>query len=264
MFSIKKKLHSIVNIFLGEFQFPQEYPDTDAGVDWASKLESEQLTHFSKCPPSKRPNFMLNGIASPFRPLWQNIIRDWVVECDSSNAVINMNRFYVLRDRKGLSLDNLRQHLHSLVPIRIIIKGKKGVIDNTTLIYLPTMDDLKNTRKSIVESRHSDRARIEERKMQKAKQSYQKGKAMVALIKQRTNNSEQAIIHECDRKLLGAITSGAFQFSKACCTGKGFIAMGGLITLLEQQKQNNMKRQCRHVLVRTIKSQYYRWASFEF
>ncbi|CAF0881501.1 unnamed protein product [Rotaria sp. Silwood1] len=262
---IGQKELSLISHETGEFQFPQEYPDTDAGIEWASKIEAEQLTYFSKCPPSKRPNFFLNGIASPFRPLWSNIVHDWTVEYDPSSTVINSHRFYVLRDRHRLSLDNLRQHLHSLVPIRISIKGRKGIIDNTTLIYLPTMDDLKDNKKTIVESRHCDRARIEERKMKKAKQSYQKGKTMVKLIEQRANNSKQAIIHDCDRKLLGAITSGAFQFSKACCTGKGFIAMGGLLTLLQQQQQQkNAKKQFQRVLIRTIKSQYYRWASLEF
>ncbi|CAF4066711.1 unnamed protein product [Rotaria magnacalcarata] len=248
----------------GEFLFPQEYPDTDAGVTWTSKIESEHLTYFSKCPPSKRPNFFLNGITSPFRPLWANIVHDWAMECDPSSTVIDSRRFYVLRDRRHLSLDNFRAHLHSLVPIRISIKGKKGVIDNSTLIYLPSMDDLKDNRKTIVESRHSDQARIEERKMKKAKQSYQKGKTMVKLLEQRANNREQPIIHDCDRKLLGAVTSGAYQFSKACCTGKGFIAMGGLIILSEQQKQKNVKKQSLQVLIRTIKSQYYRSASLEF
>ncbi len=140
------------------------------------------------------------------------------------------------------------------------------MIDNTTLIYLPTVDDLKNKKKTIVESRHCDRARKEERKMQKEKQSYQRGKTMVKLIEERVNNIEQAIIHDCDRKLLGAITSGAFQFSRACCTGKGFIATGGLITLLQQQQQQqkNTKQSSLKVLVRTTTSQYYCWGLLEF
>ncbi len=219
------------------------------------------MIHFSKCPPSKRPNFFIHGIASPFRPLWSNIVRDWALEYDPTNPVITPHRFYVLRNRHRLSLETLPQHLHSLVSIRISIKGNKGVIDSTTLIYLPTIDDLKNSKKTIVESRHRDRARTEERKMKKAKQSYKKGQTMVKLIEQRANNNEQAIIHDCDRKLLGAITSGAFQFSQACCTGKGFIAMGGLLTLLKQQEQ---KKQSQRVLVRTTTSQYYSWASLEF
>jgi hypothetical protein len=178
--------------------------------------------------------------------------------------VIPPHRFYVIRDRRLLSSDNLQQHLHSLVPVRVSVKGNKGVIDNSTLIYLPTMDDLKNKKKMIVESRHSDRARIEERKMRKAKQSYQRGKIMIKLIEERVNNNEQAIIHDCDRKLLGAVTSGAFQFSRACCTGKGFIATGGLLTLMQQQDQKNKKKQFRRVLVRSTTSPYYHWASLEF
>ena len=132
------------------------------------------------------------------------------------------------------------------------------------LIYLPTIDDLKNSKKPIIESRHYDQARKEERKMKKSKQSYQKGKIMIKLIEERINNIEQSIIHDCDRKLLGAITNGSFQFSRACCTGKGFIATGGLLTLLQQQEQKNSKQQSRKVLIRTITSQYYRWALLEF
>lgn len=247
----------MTNLSLGELRFPQEYPDTDAGMAWATKMQSEQLTHFSKCPPSKRPNYFLHGITSPFQPLWSNIVHDWAVECNASNTGRSEHRFDVLRDRRVRSLDALRQHLYSLIPIRISVKGNRGVIDDTTLIYMPTAVDLENQKKSIVESRHPDRARHEERKLRKAKQAYQRGKTMVRLIEERVNNSEQAIIHDCDRKLLGAITSGSFQLSRACCTGKGFIAVGGLITLLQQQSS-------RKVLIRTTTSQYYRWGMLEY
>ncbi|UJR20918.1 hypothetical protein I4U23_024027 [Adineta vaga] len=260
---IGQKELSLVAHETGEFQFPQEYPDTDAGISWTSKLESERLTNFSKCPPSKRPNFFINGIVSPFRPLWSTIVRDWATEYDPTHTVIPSHRFYVLRDRQHRSIDSLRQHLHSLVPIRISIKGKKGVIDNTTLIYLPSVDDLKTSQKTIVESRHHDQARIEERKMQKAKQSFRRGQTMVKLMEERSKNNEEGIIHNCDRKLLGAVTSGAFQFSHACCTGKGFIATGGLLTLLQQQQQKSKKPSAR-VIIRTTTSQYYRWALLEF
>lgn len=225
-------------------------------------MQSDQLTHFSKCPPSKRPNYFLHGIASPFRPLWSTIVRDWTVECHPSPTESPPHRLYVLRDRRVRSLDALRQHLNSLVPVRISVKGNKGVIDSTTLIYMPTAADLKNGKKPIIESRHCDRARKEERRMQKAKQAYQRGKTMVRLIEERANDSEQAVIHDCDRKLLGAMTSGAFQFSRACCTGKGFIATGGLISLLQQQEAKNT--QSRKVLVRTTASQYYHWGTLEF
>ena len=225
------------------------------------------MNYFSKCPPSKRPNYFIYGITSPFRPLWSNIVRDWALQYDPTITVINPYRFYALRDRRLLSGKPLlpsnvqTTSIHSLVPIRVSIKGKKGVIDNSTLIYLPTTDDLKNNKRAIVESRHCDRARTEERKMKKAQQSYKKGKTMIKLIEQRVNNTEQAIIHDCDRQLLGAVTSGAFQFSRACCTGKGFIAMGGLLTLLQQQEGQKMMK--KHVLIRMTTSQYYHWALLE-
>lgn len=225
-------------------------------------MQSEQLTYFSKCPPSKRPNYFLNGIVSPFQPLWSNIVRDWAIECKASKTESTEHRFDVLRDRHIRSLDALRQHLYSLIPVRISVKGNKGVIDNTTLIYMPTSMDLQNEKKPIVESRHPDRARQEERKLRKAKQTYQRGKTMVRLIEERVNNSQSSIINDCDRKLLGAMTSGSFQFSRACCTGKGFIAVGGLISLLEEQK--NSKQSFRKVLIRTTTSQYYHWGMLEY
>lgn len=224
-------------------------------------MHSEQLAHFSKCPPSKRPNYFLHGITSPFQPLWWNIVRDWAMQCSASKTTDH--RFDVLRDRRIRSLDALRQHLYSLIPVRIHVKGNKGVIDNTTLIYMPTNADLQNEKKPIVESRHPDRARHEERKLRKAKQAYQRGKTMVRLIEERVNNSDSSIIDDCDRKLLGAITSGSFQFSRACCTGKGFIAVGGLISLLEEQK-NSKQQSIRKVLIRTTASQYYHWGMLEY
>ncbi|CAF0843374.1 unnamed protein product [Adineta ricciae] len=258
---IGQKELSLVAHETGEFQFPQEYPDTDAGISWTSKLESEQLAHFSKCPPSKRPNFFLNGVVSPFRPLWSNIVRDWAKEHDPTSTSAPSDRFYVLRDRQQHSIDFLRQHLHSLIPIRISTKGNKGVIDDTTLIYLPTKDDLKNSQIPVVEHQHRDQARIEERKMEKAKRPFRRGQTMVKLIEERAKNVEKDIIHECDRKLLGSITSGAFQLSHAYCTGKGFIATAGLLTLLQIQEA---KKQSVRVLIRTTTSQYYRWALLEF
>ena len=227
-------------------------------------MQSEQLTHFSKCPPSKRPNFFHYGITSPFRPLWSIIVRDWAIQCDPANSTIDASRFDVLRDRHRPSMETLRQHLLSLVPIRLIVKGNKGVIDASALVYLPTDADLKANNKPIVESRHADRARIEERKLKKAKQSYRRGQTMIKLIEERVNDSEQAIIHDCDRKLVGAVTSGAFQFSRACCTGKGFIAAAALLTLLQQQESKSGKKSGLRVLVRTTSSQYYRWGSLEF
>ena len=250
--------------FLGEFRYPQEYPDTDAGMAWASKLESEQLNYFSKCPPSKRPNYFIFGIRSPFRPLWINIVRDWVLEHDPTTVLANPLRYHVLRDRRALSIDILRQHLHTLIPIRLSSKGNKGIMDDSTLIYLPTDKDLTTEKKIIAEPRHSDRARIEERRMLKAKQPYRRGQLMVKLIEERAQDADQAIIDGCDRKLLGSLTSGAFQLSQACCTGKGFIAAGALLTLLQQQQSKNPQQRSRRVLIRTVTSPCYHWASLQF
>jgi hypothetical protein len=252
------------HLLVGEFRFPQEYPDTDAGVAWAAKVESERLAYFSKCPPSKRPNYFLYGLSSPFRPLWNSMVRDWALQHDPSSASASPYRYDVLRDRRSLTTEILREHLHTLIPIRLSSRGNKGVMDDSTLIYLPTDKDLTAGKKIIAESRHSDRARIEERKMLKAKQPYRRGEVMVKLIEERAKNAEQAIIDDCDRKLLGALTSGSFQLSRACCTGKGFIAAGGLLTLLQQQPTKKPQQRSRRVLVRTVTSEYYHWASLQF
>lgn len=231
-------------------------------------VEKQRLTDFSMCPPSKRPNFLINGIRSPFRTLWTNIVRDWALFCEPSIQIPIPYRFHVLRDRRTPTIEMLKEHLHTLVPVRIECKGRRGVIDHTTLIFLPTTDDLKSVKQEIVESRHVDQARIEERKLKKNEQSFRKGQAMVKLIEDQANNFETSIIDDCDRKLLGAVTSGAFQFLRACCTGKGFIATGALITLLTQQQQKNEKQKQQkrlvRVLIRTTTSQYYRWATLQF
>ena len=225
----------------------------------------ERLSYFSRCPPSKRPNYFLYGLKSPFRPLWTNIVRDWILECEPSTNIVTPVRFDVLRRRRPFSIELLRENLQSLIPIRVTCRGKKGVVDDSTWIYLPTKNDLKQQKNPIVESRHSDQARIEERKMKKGKQSFHKGQTMINLFEERAKNTELSIIHDCDRKLLGAVTYGAFQYSRACCVGKGFIAAGGLIKLLESQTlEKNNKQKSRLVLIRTAASQYYRWASLEF
>lgn len=193
------------------------------------------------------------------------MVRDWALQYDPSSTSPSPYRYDVLRDRRSLSIEILRQHLHTLVPVRVSCKGNKGVMDDSTLIFLPTDKDLTSLgKKSFAESRHSDRARIEERKMLKAKQPYRRGEAMVKLIEERAKNAEQAIIDDCDRKLLGALTSGAFQLSRACCTGKGFITAGGLLTLLQKQPTKHPQQRSRCVLIRTVTSEYYHWASLQF
>jgi len=87
--------------------------------------------------------------------------------------------------------------------------------------------------------------------MRKAKQSYQQIKTLVKLIEQQVTNSEQTIIHDCDRKCLDVVTNGAFQFSRACCTGNGFNVMGSLLTLFQQQEQTNGTKPFRRILLRT-------------
>jgi hypothetical protein len=193
-----------------------------------------------------------------------NIVRDWALSYDSSVNLSDLSRINVLRDRRVLTIDILKMNLDSLVPVRVECKGNKGVIDSSTMIYLPTNDDLKRRRKLIVECRHRDHARIVERKMRKTNQSYRRGQTMVKLIEERSNDSEHSIIDDCDRKLLGAVTNGAFQFTRACCKGKGFIAAGGLLTLLKQQMTNKTSKHAQRVLIRMNSSSYYHWASLHF
>ena len=121
-----------------------------------------------------------------------------MIEYGSSKIMTTHHRFYALRDWYPFSLENLQQHLYSLVSMRLCTQGRKGTIDNTASIYLPTMDDIKNIKTVTVESGNSDKAQIEERKMKKAEQSYGRGRTMIKLIEERANDSEQAIIHDCD------------------------------------------------------------------
>ena len=123
-----------------------------------------------------------------------------MIEYDSSKIMTTHHRFYALRDWHPFSLENLQQHLYSLVPMHLCTQGRKDTIDNTTSIYLPTMGDIKNIKTVTLESGDSDKAQIEERKTKKAEQSYGRGRTMINLIEERANNSEQVIIHDCDRK----------------------------------------------------------------
>ncbi|XP_022089198.1 ribonucleases P/MRP protein subunit POP1-like [Acanthaster planci] len=57
--------------------FPDVFPDTAAGEEWADKLEQELTKKFKSWPPAKRPNYGKLGVVSPFKCPWKKLLKEW-------------------------------------------------------------------------------------------------------------------------------------------------------------------------------------------
>ena len=57
--------------------FPDDWPDTSAGVCDAKKTEEEAEAKYSRYPPAKRPNYSKLGAQSPFSASWDKLVGDW-------------------------------------------------------------------------------------------------------------------------------------------------------------------------------------------
>ncbi|KAJ8673599.1 hypothetical protein QAD02_004861 [Eretmocerus hayati] len=134
-------------------------PDTESYKIEAEYQKKILMERYFRLPPNKRVNYIKFGITSPFFCEWKLLLREW---CD-------VDDFYVLRDRKSLSL--LAQKLDSengrrqkknrkkednkdtgcretsnvpencYIPVEVTVM-RTGVPQNFSIICLPTSDDL--------------------------------------------------------------------------------------------------------------------------
>lgn len=57
--------------------FPNDFPDTKAGLEHEIDREKSLVVKYNKVPPAKKPNFTKFGVISPFRCPWNLITRQW-------------------------------------------------------------------------------------------------------------------------------------------------------------------------------------------
>ena len=66
-----------VRLECGVSSFPEDYPDTSAGVSVSGVREREREREYCRRPPDKRKNFGKLTIWSPFSSAWGEVVRGW-------------------------------------------------------------------------------------------------------------------------------------------------------------------------------------------
>ena len=66
-----------VHLECGVSSFPEDYPDTSAGVSVSEVREREREREYCRRPPDKRKNFGKLAIWSPFSSAWGEVVRGW-------------------------------------------------------------------------------------------------------------------------------------------------------------------------------------------
>ncbi|XP_068139719.1 ribonucleases P/MRP protein subunit POP1 [Drosophila tropicalis] len=126
-------------------------PDTQTGLKEQHMAELERRTRYFRLPPNKRCNYRKLSVVSPFKPPWQELIRDWTDD--------RVQPFYVCRQRSQLAA--LEQRLlhsrqswsvidpqalppsNSLIQIQVQLL-RRGHLQDNALICLPNSQDYKH------------------------------------------------------------------------------------------------------------------------
>lgn len=133
-----------VNLEAGRPSFPCSFPDTDAGAKYEEQVRLEALTEFYKRPKSKRSNFAILGVSTPFHMCWKTLVKDWEKQLEeteiktlfpsvaglsikkANGTVCNGQReFYVLRQRGLRQLGSICEHLNKVPRSGIAIELKE-------------------------------------------------------------------------------------------------------------------------------------------
>eukprot|EP01132_Coremiostelium_polycephalum_P002765 gene2765-3439_t len=67
--------------------FPRDYPDSNSNLIYFKNIKEEETKEYEKRPKGKRPNYLNNGIFSPFSPDWE-----WILQIKDSSNDENNNK----------------------------------------------------------------------------------------------------------------------------------------------------------------------------
>ncbi|KAG8183638.1 hypothetical protein JTE90_005626 [Oedothorax gibbosus] len=84
-----RDLH-FVNLEAGRPSFPCSYPDTTAGQNYEEQVRLEALKEYLRRAKSKRPNFDVLGVSTPFHMCWKTLVKDWGKLLEDSVEVRNL------------------------------------------------------------------------------------------------------------------------------------------------------------------------------
>ena len=229
----------------GTLCYPQSFPDSQAGRQFALDERKLAMEIHEKKPPGKRPNYIFSVIHDPFICQWENLVSHW----QKLSGLPSCERVYVLRCRKLLRRlqayidpNNVHtsssiqcdlhtsyeciaaEHPEALVAVSVRSVGK-GSLSAMTSIHLPPGEAIS----SITAPRR-----------------------MICAEKCGDDNANDGA-----RPLIGYLHTAAFSLSVGSCAGQGFVSLTALAALMARtQCERNI------VCVRTPASQCYRFAKF--
>ncbi|XP_067677330.1 ribonucleases P/MRP protein subunit POP1-like [Haliotis asinina] len=211
----------------GTLQFPDDFPDTQAGRVYAAEQQDQLKKKYDRNPPAKRPNFVKMGVQNPFQCRWFQLVNEWQ-SADASQSP--SGQVFVLRNLRMLKMLNevmrmqqkddgsnlskfdtfskkteLEQLVLSnsqcLIPLRITMHGK-GVPLKFAHICIPKVEDFEYLKKDSdcggpCEPKHPDPEGLRRRKARKQRKKSMKTTAIdLKLALAKPSNPMEAALAE--------------------------------------------------------------------
>ncbi|RMZ95978.1 ribonucleases P MRP subunit POP1 [Brachionus plicatilis] len=255
-------------LMLSILQFPREFYDTKSSQIENESLKENLYQKFKSRPPSKRVNFLKNGIVSPFYLPCKSIL-----ELNSGSELNSEKRqFFILRDKKILSnlsnalfnrnkqkkinfnISELEKFSDSYIGVRLESVGR-GSLDQFSILY----DYFEIKRDSEAEKTEQFHLRLvtnkiidEYRKEFVKKNGNDSQITLNKLLRTKFNKFEilkeenwffkyqmEYKDSEFYKLPLGFVCSSGFSLANGKCSANGLIVTKYLINLLDQKYNQN-------------------------
>ncbi|XP_071117873.1 ribonucleases P/MRP protein subunit POP1-like [Haliotis cracherodii] len=192
----------------GTLQFPADFPDTQAGKEYAAGQQDQLKKKYDRNPPAKRPNFVKMGVQNPFLCPWSQLVDEWLSTAAPQST---SGQIFVLRNLRMLKLLNevmrmqrkgdgsnlsrfdafpgkaeleklVSSNARCLIPLRITMHGK-GVPLKFAHICIPKSEDFESLTKDSdtggpCEPKHPDPEGVRRRKARKQNKKSKKTKTI--------------------------------------------------------------------------------------
>ncbi|CAF0708528.1 unnamed protein product [Brachionus calyciflorus] len=256
----------------GNFQFPNEYHDTEAGQLENESKKIKLFEKFRSRPPSKRVNYFKNGIMSPFYLPWKSIL-ELNLNSNTQTFDLENQKFYILRNKKillklsgmlfnknkqlklslDLNEDEIKKLELSYIGVRLESIGR-GTLDQFSILY--DYFDLKDQKEELDENdsellhlRLVSNKLIDEYReefIQKSDLKQDDLKSFNKLLRSKFNKFEMLkdekwfIKHSFEyrdskfyKQPIGFICSNGFSLVSGKCSANGFILTKHLLNLIQ-------------------------------
>lgn len=277
-----------------EFGTATFLPDTISGKQ--ELLENSEILkrRYFSLPFNKRCNYTKLSIASPFKPLFQQLVKEW---CGADS-------FYILRDiqvlkqleSKNLPRTVIENHKNALIQVCLQMKTR-GNPKGLAIICIPTKVDLKKHFKSMHSNdpvhteplacdplererktlRYNHNKLLKRLRYQRVKKKRSKQRTSTEIVKispAKTSHiikeqfdkmcdlyvptNPSSIRNQCSREVFGYVTTSSFCMSEGRVTAIGYITLQGLGKIMSNKRNPEML-----LLVRGSNTRDYRFAKFK-